>query len=184
MLWTEPHAGPSWPSTDVEMRKPKPGEGQRLARVAQWVPVRSCIGVHLSSPFPSLSLVLATPRLMTPILSDPPGPTKHSTLDPGLLWWDLTSQTASVAPKEEAATQGDSLVKVSLRVGFPKWGKGQLSSCEVAWGALGKAITQGKDMMTGHCLSQLLVTTSGETPLGAGVSSTLFYFIFIYFLNI
>ncbi|XP_036170744.1 sodium/iodide cotransporter isoform X3 [Myotis myotis] len=39
------------------------------------------------------------------------GPTKRSALGPGLLWWDLTSQTASVAPKEEVATQGDSLVK-------------------------------------------------------------------------
>ncbi|XP_070272503.1 sodium/iodide cotransporter [Myotis yumanensis] len=39
------------------------------------------------------------------------GPTKRNALGPGLLWWDLTSQTASVAPKEEVATQGDSLVK-------------------------------------------------------------------------
>ncbi|XP_015417696.1 PREDICTED: sodium/iodide cotransporter, partial [Myotis davidii] len=40
------------------------------------------------------------------------GPTKRSPLGPGLLWWDLTSsQTASVAPKEEVATQGDSLMK-------------------------------------------------------------------------
>ncbi|XP_036306172.1 sodium/iodide cotransporter isoform X2 [Pipistrellus kuhlii] len=39
------------------------------------------------------------------------GPTKRSALHPGLLWWDLTSQTASVAPKKEVATQDDSLVK-------------------------------------------------------------------------
>ncbi|KAF6097176.1 solute carrier family 5 member 5 [Phyllostomus discolor] len=39
------------------------------------------------------------------------GPTKHSALRPGLLWWDLTWQTASVAPKEEVATLDDSLVK-------------------------------------------------------------------------
>ncbi|XP_036997907.2 sodium/iodide cotransporter isoform X4 [Artibeus jamaicensis] len=39
------------------------------------------------------------------------GPTKHSALRPGLLWWDLTWQTASVAPKEEGATLDDSLVK-------------------------------------------------------------------------
>ncbi|XP_039723761.1 sodium/iodide cotransporter isoform X1 [Pteropus medius] len=39
------------------------------------------------------------------------GPTKRSALGPGLLWWDLTQQTASVAPKEEAATLDDSLVK-------------------------------------------------------------------------
>ncbi|XP_054572790.1 sodium/iodide cotransporter isoform X2 [Eptesicus fuscus] len=39
------------------------------------------------------------------------GPTKRSALGPGLLWWDLTLQTASVAPKKEVATQDDSLVK-------------------------------------------------------------------------
>ncbi|XP_016066291.1 PREDICTED: sodium/iodide cotransporter, partial [Miniopterus natalensis] len=39
------------------------------------------------------------------------GPTKRSALGPGLLWWDLTLQTALVAPKEEVATQDDSLVK-------------------------------------------------------------------------
>ncbi|XP_045051761.1 sodium/iodide cotransporter [Desmodus rotundus] len=39
------------------------------------------------------------------------GPTKHSALRPGLLWWDLTWQTASVAPKEEVAILDDSLVK-------------------------------------------------------------------------
>ncbi|XP_036884768.1 sodium/iodide cotransporter isoform X3 [Sturnira hondurensis] len=39
------------------------------------------------------------------------GPTKHSALRPGVLWWDLTWQTASAAPKEEVATLDDSLVK-------------------------------------------------------------------------
>ncbi|XP_070442682.1 sodium/iodide cotransporter [Equus przewalskii] len=39
------------------------------------------------------------------------GPTKRSALGPGLLWWDLTRQTASVAPKEEVATLDDTLVK-------------------------------------------------------------------------
>ncbi|XP_052608530.1 sodium/iodide cotransporter [Peromyscus californicus insignis] len=39
------------------------------------------------------------------------GPTKRSSLSPGLLWWDLARQTASVAPKEDAATLEDSLVK-------------------------------------------------------------------------
>ncbi|KAM8763689.1 sodium/iodide cotransporter [Rhynchonycteris naso] len=39
------------------------------------------------------------------------GPNKHSAHGPGLLWWDLTWQTASVAPKEEVATLDDSLVK-------------------------------------------------------------------------
>ncbi|XP_037360305.1 sodium/iodide cotransporter [Talpa occidentalis] len=39
------------------------------------------------------------------------GPTKRSALGPGLLWWDLERQTASVAPKEEVATLDDSLVK-------------------------------------------------------------------------
>ncbi|KAH0508420.1 Sodium/iodide cotransporter [Microtus ochrogaster] len=39
------------------------------------------------------------------------GPTKRSSLGPGLLWWDLARQTASVAPKEDAATLEDSLVK-------------------------------------------------------------------------
>ncbi|XP_012584737.1 PREDICTED: sodium/iodide cotransporter isoform X5 [Condylura cristata] len=39
------------------------------------------------------------------------GPTKRSALGPGLLWWDLERQTASVATKEEVATLGDSLVK-------------------------------------------------------------------------
>ncbi|XP_045709323.1 sodium/iodide cotransporter [Phyllostomus hastatus] len=39
------------------------------------------------------------------------GPTKHSALSPGLLWWDLTWQTASAAPKEEVATLDDNLVK-------------------------------------------------------------------------
>uniref|UniRef100_A0A8C3WWS0 Solute carrier family 5 member 5 n=1 Tax=Catagonus wagneri TaxID=51154 RepID=A0A8C3WWS0_9CETA len=39
------------------------------------------------------------------------GPTKRSALGPGLLWWDLTRQTASVAPKEEVATLDDSLMK-------------------------------------------------------------------------
>nr|KAF6402505.1 solute carrier family 5 member 5 [Rousettus aegyptiacus] len=39
------------------------------------------------------------------------GPTKRSALGPGLLWWDLTQQTASVAPKEEVATLDDSLMK-------------------------------------------------------------------------
>eukprot|EP00069_Balaena_mysticetus_P019850 bmy_02610T0 len=38
-------------------------------------------------------------------------PTKRSALGPGLLWWDLTRQTASVAPKEEVATLDDSLMK-------------------------------------------------------------------------
>ena len=54
-----------------------------------------------------------------------PGPTKHSALRPGLLWWDLTWQTASVAPKEEVAILDDSLVKVSLRAGLPELGEGQ-----------------------------------------------------------
>nr|XP_031293465.1 sodium/iodide cotransporter isoform X3 [Camelus dromedarius] len=39
------------------------------------------------------------------------GPTKRSALGPGLLWWDLMQQTASVAPKEEVATLDDSLMK-------------------------------------------------------------------------
>ncbi|XP_008574925.1 PREDICTED: sodium/iodide cotransporter [Galeopterus variegatus] len=39
------------------------------------------------------------------------GPTKRSALGPGLLWWDLARQTASVAPKEEVAILDDSLVK-------------------------------------------------------------------------
>ncbi|KAM7328446.1 sodium/iodide cotransporter isoform X2 [Alexandromys fortis] len=39
------------------------------------------------------------------------GPTKRSSLGPGLLWWDLARQTASVAPKEDSATLEDSLVK-------------------------------------------------------------------------
>ncbi|XP_057346106.1 sodium/iodide cotransporter isoform X5 [Manis pentadactyla] len=39
------------------------------------------------------------------------GPTKRSALGPGLLWWDLARQTASVAPKEEVAVLDDSLVK-------------------------------------------------------------------------
>ncbi|GAB1293279.1 Sodium/iodide cotransporter [Apodemus speciosus] len=39
------------------------------------------------------------------------GPTKRSSLGPGLLWWDLARQTASVAPKEDTATLEDSLVK-------------------------------------------------------------------------
>uniref|UniRef100_H0UY77 Solute carrier family 5 member 5 n=1 Tax=Cavia porcellus TaxID=10141 RepID=H0UY77_CAVPO len=38
------------------------------------------------------------------------GPTTRSMLGPGLLWWDLTRQTASVAPKEEVATLNDGLV--------------------------------------------------------------------------
>lgn len=33
-------------------------------------------------------------------------------LGPGLLWWDLTRQTASVAPKEEVATLNDGLVRL------------------------------------------------------------------------
>ncbi|XP_046293225.1 sodium/iodide cotransporter isoform X2 [Marmota monax] len=39
------------------------------------------------------------------------GPTKRSTLGPGLLWWDLARQTASVAPKEEITALDDTLVK-------------------------------------------------------------------------
>ncbi|KAM9730208.1 sodium/iodide cotransporter [Dama dama] len=39
------------------------------------------------------------------------GPTKRGALGPGLLWWDLMRQTASVAPKEEVATLDDSLMK-------------------------------------------------------------------------
>ncbi|KAG8517325.1 Sodium/iodide cotransporter [Galemys pyrenaicus] len=39
------------------------------------------------------------------------GPTKRSSLGPGLLCWDLERQTASVTPKEEVATLDDSLVK-------------------------------------------------------------------------
>lgn len=53
------------------------------------------------------------------------GPTKRSALGPGLLWWDLARQTASVAPKEEVAVLDDSLVKVRLRAGLPKQGEGQ-----------------------------------------------------------
>jgi hypothetical protein len=44
------------------------------------------------------------------------GPTKRSAIGPGLLWWDLDRQTASVAPKEDMAGLGDSLVKVGLLV--------------------------------------------------------------------
>nr|XP_040146219.1 sodium/iodide cotransporter isoform X2 [Ictidomys tridecemlineatus] len=39
------------------------------------------------------------------------GPTKRSALGPGLLWWDLARQTASVAPKEEITALDDTLVK-------------------------------------------------------------------------
>ncbi|XP_007943656.1 sodium/iodide cotransporter [Orycteropus afer afer] len=39
------------------------------------------------------------------------GPTKRSTLGPGLLWWDLARQTASVAPKEETTPLDDNLAK-------------------------------------------------------------------------
>ncbi|KAF4014361.1 hypothetical protein G4228_006585 [Cervus hanglu yarkandensis] len=39
------------------------------------------------------------------------GPTKRGALGPGLLWWDLMRQTASVAPKEEVAALDDSLMK-------------------------------------------------------------------------
>ncbi|KAI4541837.1 hypothetical protein MG293_008979 [Ovis ammon polii] len=39
------------------------------------------------------------------------GPTKRSALGPGLLWWDLMRQTASVAPKEEVASLDDGLMK-------------------------------------------------------------------------
>ncbi|XP_037673829.1 sodium/iodide cotransporter [Choloepus didactylus] len=39
------------------------------------------------------------------------GPTKRSTLGPGLLWWDLARQMASVAPKEEAAPLDGSTAK-------------------------------------------------------------------------
>ncbi|XP_023562983.1 sodium/iodide cotransporter [Octodon degus] len=39
------------------------------------------------------------------------GPTKRSALGPGLLWWDLERQTASVAPREEVGTVDDGLVK-------------------------------------------------------------------------
>ncbi|XP_062035427.1 sodium/iodide cotransporter-like [Lepus europaeus] len=39
------------------------------------------------------------------------GPSKRSSLGPGLLWWDLARQTASVAPKEETGALDDSLVK-------------------------------------------------------------------------
>uniref|UniRef100_A0A8C2NJS2 Solute carrier family 5 member 5 n=1 Tax=Capra hircus TaxID=9925 RepID=A0A8C2NJS2_CAPHI len=53
------------------------------------------------------------------------GPTKRSALGPGLLWWDLMRQTASVAPKEEVASLDDGLMKVSLRVGIPEHGEGQ-----------------------------------------------------------
>ncbi|XP_004595851.1 sodium/iodide cotransporter [Ochotona princeps] len=41
------------------------------------------------------------------------GSTKRSSLGPGLLWWDLTRHTASVAPKEEVSTLGDGFLKVS-----------------------------------------------------------------------
>lgn len=49
---------------------------------------------------------------LSPCPPAPSGPTKRSSLGPGLLWWDLARQTASVAPKEDAATLEDSLVKV------------------------------------------------------------------------
>nr|XP_004665995.1 sodium/iodide cotransporter [Jaculus jaculus] len=39
------------------------------------------------------------------------GPTKHSTLGPGLLWWDLARQTASVAPKEGVDALDNSMMK-------------------------------------------------------------------------
>uniref|UniRef100_A0A8C5K5T6 Solute carrier family 5 (sodium iodide symporter), member 5 n=1 Tax=Jaculus jaculus TaxID=51337 RepID=A0A8C5K5T6_JACJA len=45
------------------------------------------------------------------------GPTKHSTLGPGLLWWDLARQTASVAPKEGVDALDNSMMKVRLKLG-------------------------------------------------------------------
>lgn len=90
-------------------------------------------------------------------------------MGPGLLWWDLARQTASVAPKEEAATLDDSLGKVSHRAGSQSRGKGS----EMTLGALGMAIIQGRDMVS-HYLSQPLVTSSGKPPLRGDVSSTLF----------
>ncbi|XP_004384561.1 sodium/iodide cotransporter [Trichechus manatus latirostris] len=39
------------------------------------------------------------------------GPTKRSAVGPGLLWWDLKKQTASVAPKEEETPLDDNLAK-------------------------------------------------------------------------
>lgn len=81
----------------------------------------------------------------------PSGPTKRSALGPGLLWWDLARQTASVAPKEEVATLDDSLGKVSQRAGSQSRGKGS----EMTLGALGMAIIQGRDMVS-HFLNLLL----------------------------
>lgn len=49
---------------------------------------------------------------LSPCPSCPLGPTKRSSLGPGLLWWDLARQTASVAPKEDTTMLEDSLVKV------------------------------------------------------------------------
>ncbi|XP_040598047.1 sodium/iodide cotransporter isoform X3 [Mesocricetus auratus] len=52
-----------------------------------------------------------TTMLCGAVISYLTGPTKRSSLGPGLLWWDLARQTASVAPKEDTATLEDSLVK-------------------------------------------------------------------------
>ncbi|XP_036022484.1 sodium/iodide cotransporter isoform X2 [Onychomys torridus] len=52
-----------------------------------------------------------TTMLCGALISYLTGPTKRSSLGPGLLWWDLARQTASVAPKEDATTLEDSLVK-------------------------------------------------------------------------
>nr|XP_054106380.1 sodium/iodide cotransporter isoform X2 [Callithrix jacchus] len=52
-----------------------------------------------------------TTMLCGALISCLTGPTKRSALAPGLLWWDLAQQTASVAPREEVATLDDNLVK-------------------------------------------------------------------------
>ncbi|XP_006509600.1 sodium/iodide cotransporter isoform X1 [Mus musculus] len=52
-----------------------------------------------------------TTMLCGALISYLTGPTKRSSLGPGLLWWDLARQTASVAPKEDTTTLEDSLVK-------------------------------------------------------------------------
>uniref|UniRef100_A0A8I5Y1G6 Solute carrier family 5 member 5 n=1 Tax=Rattus norvegicus TaxID=10116 RepID=A0A8I5Y1G6_RAT len=52
-----------------------------------------------------------TTMLCGALISYLTGPTKRSSLGPGLLWWDLARQTASVAPKEDTATLEESLVK-------------------------------------------------------------------------
>ncbi|XP_073920649.1 sodium/iodide cotransporter [Castor canadensis] len=57
------------------------------------------------------ALGTVTTMLCGALVSYLTGPTKRSAIGPGLLWWDLDRQTASVAPKEDMAGLGDSLVK-------------------------------------------------------------------------